>query len=95
MGSVMSLALALSRPSEIRGVVAHSGYLPEHPALNFQWERLEDAASMWRTEPRSRHPDPASASGTRPPTEQGADLDLPNTPRHAGARKASATLPGG
>lgn len=40
MGSVMSLALALSRPSEIRGVVAHSGYLPEHPALDFQWERL-------------------------------------------------------
>jgi len=40
MGSVMSLALALSRPSEIRGVVAHSGYLPEHSALHFQWESL-------------------------------------------------------
>jgi len=40
MGSVMSLALALCRPSEFRGVVAHSGYLPEHSALDFKWERL-------------------------------------------------------
>ena len=40
MGSVMSLARALCRPAEIRGVVAHSGYLPEHSSLNFQWERL-------------------------------------------------------
>lgn len=40
MGSVMSLALALSRPSEIRAVIAHSGYFPEGAALDFHRDRL-------------------------------------------------------
>ena len=40
MGSVMSLGLALSRPTELRGVVAHSGYVPEHFTLSFAWESI-------------------------------------------------------
>ena len=38
MGSVMSLAAALTRPAKIRGIVAHSGYVPEYPSLPFDWE---------------------------------------------------------
>ena len=40
MGTVMSYALALSRPDAIRGVVAHSGYLPEHASSQFKWDQL-------------------------------------------------------
>jgi phospholipase/carboxylesterase len=41
MGSVMSLGFALSRPLEVRGVVAHSGYVPENLPLTFSWEGLD------------------------------------------------------
>ena len=40
MGSVMSLALGLTRPQDFRGVVAHSGYVPEGSGLAFQTEQL-------------------------------------------------------
>ncbi len=40
MGTVMSYALALTRPSLVRGVVANSGYLPEGTHLSFQWTDL-------------------------------------------------------
>lgn len=40
MGTVMSYALALTRPLEIAGVVAHSGYIPEGAGLDFQWDKL-------------------------------------------------------
>ncbi|MBN2338232.1 MAG: alpha/beta fold hydrolase [Acidobacteria bacterium] len=41
MGSVMALALSLTAPGEVRGVVAHSGYVPENTSLQFAWDRME------------------------------------------------------
>lgn len=40
MGAVMSLAIGLTRPEVIRGVVAHSGYIPEETNLQFRWSSL-------------------------------------------------------
>lgn len=40
MGSVMALAAALTVPGAVRGIVAHSGYVPENTSLRFAWERL-------------------------------------------------------
>lgn len=37
MGSIMSLATALTRPELVRAVVAHSGYVPEAEKLNYRW----------------------------------------------------------
>jgi len=42
MGSVMSYALALSRPHAIRAVAAASGYLPEIPGLKYRWKDLTE-----------------------------------------------------
>ncbi len=44
MGTVMSYSLALTRPDRIRGVVAHSGYVPEKSSLQFFWDRLSRTA---------------------------------------------------
>lgn len=41
MGTVMSFALSLTKPEEIAGVVAHSGYVPEQTDLTFAWDRLQ------------------------------------------------------
>lgn len=40
MGTIMSYALSLTRPELFRGVVAHSGYIPEGTHLTFQWKHL-------------------------------------------------------
>jgi phospholipase/carboxylesterase len=40
MGSVMSFAAALTVPGLVRGIVAHSGYIPENANLRFAWDRL-------------------------------------------------------
>jgi phospholipase/carboxylesterase len=40
MGSMMSYSLALTRPHEIKGVIAHSGYIPEDIDLPFMWNAL-------------------------------------------------------
>lgn len=40
MGTVMSYALSLTKPELFRGVVAHSGYVPEGTALTFRWQQL-------------------------------------------------------
>ncbi|MBI5464071.1 MAG: dienelactone hydrolase family protein, partial [Ignavibacteriales bacterium] len=40
MGSMMSLSLALSQPNEIRGVVAHSGFIPEEPPVAYRWNEI-------------------------------------------------------
>ncbi len=40
MGTVMSYALALTKPQRIKGIVAHSGYVPENTNLQFQWDNL-------------------------------------------------------
>jgi len=42
MGSIMSLALSLTKPELVRGVVAHSGYIPEKVSLEFAWDRLQN-----------------------------------------------------
>jgi phospholipase/carboxylesterase len=42
MGSIMSLALSLTKPELVRGVVAHSGYIPENTPLRFAWDRLQN-----------------------------------------------------
>ena len=44
MGAVMSLALGLTRPQEIRGVVAHSGYIPETAGLSLQTGHMDHTA---------------------------------------------------
>ena len=41
MGSIMSFALSLTKPGLVRGIVAHSGYVPENTSLKFAWDRLE------------------------------------------------------
>jgi len=46
MGAVMSCAIALTRPELIRGVVAHSGYIPEETSLRFRWNDLADTAFL-------------------------------------------------
>jgi phospholipase/carboxylesterase len=40
MGTVMSYALALTKPDDIAGVVAHSGYIPEGTHLTFAWDKI-------------------------------------------------------
>jgi phospholipase/carboxylesterase len=42
MGTVMSYALALTRPRLFRGVMANSGYVPEDTHLAFLWHELDD-----------------------------------------------------
>jgi len=40
MGTVMSYALALTRPTLFRGIVANSGYIPENTHLTFLWDQV-------------------------------------------------------
>ena len=40
MGSIMSFAVALTQPNAVRGIVAHSGYIPESVPLQFAWTQL-------------------------------------------------------
>jgi len=40
MGTVMSLAMALSQPALFRGVIANSGYLAETTHLQYRWKEL-------------------------------------------------------
>ena len=44
MGAVMAYALSLTKPGRIKGVVAHSGYIPEDTSLQFQWGGLQDTS---------------------------------------------------
>lgn len=44
MGTVMSYSLALTKPERIKGVIAHSGYVPENTSLQFQWEELRNTS---------------------------------------------------
>jgi phospholipase/carboxylesterase len=46
MGTVMSYALSLTRPSLFRGVIANSGYIPEGTHLAFQWNALK-GVNFW------------------------------------------------
>jgi phospholipase/carboxylesterase len=44
MGTVMSYSLALTKPERIKGVVAHSGYVPENTTLRFEWDELRETS---------------------------------------------------
>jgi len=46
MGSMMSYALALTKPTEIKGVVAHSGYIPEETELHYSWNNLRNSSFL-------------------------------------------------
>lgn len=41
MGSIMSFAVSLTKPKSVRGIVAHSGYIPENTSLQFAWDQLQ------------------------------------------------------
>jgi phospholipase/carboxylesterase len=41
MGAMMSLAVSLSNPDRFKGVVAHSGLLPQDNKLKYRWNDLE------------------------------------------------------
>jgi phospholipase/carboxylesterase len=41
MGSIMSFAVSLTKPELVRGIVAHSGYIPENTSLQFAWDQLQ------------------------------------------------------
>jgi phospholipase/carboxylesterase len=40
MGAMMSLAISLSSPKLFKGIVAHSGLLPQHKRLSYRWDDL-------------------------------------------------------
>ncbi|MBS4027078.1 MAG: dienelactone hydrolase family protein [Ignavibacteriales bacterium] len=42
MGTVMAYSLALTRPNEIAGVIANSGYIAEGTHLNYEWEKISN-----------------------------------------------------
>jgi phospholipase/carboxylesterase len=42
MGAMMSLAVSLTSPQRFKGIVAHSGLLPQHELLSYRWGDLGD-----------------------------------------------------
>ena len=44
MGAVMAYALAMTRPERFHGVIAHSGYMPEHFSAQFLWHELSQTS---------------------------------------------------
>jgi phospholipase/carboxylesterase len=46
MGTIMSYALALTHPAKFAGVIAQSGFVRDHPALEFRWKHLEGCPFM-------------------------------------------------
>jgi phospholipase/carboxylesterase len=40
MGAMMSLTVSLSHPNRFTCVIAHSGFLPQHKLLLYQWDNL-------------------------------------------------------
>lgn len=44
MGAVMSYAISLTKPEEVTGVIAHSGYVPEHSSLTFVLDKLNTSS---------------------------------------------------
>jgi phospholipase/carboxylesterase len=46
MGSVIALALSLTKPELIRGVIAHSGYIREDTKFEFAWECLQSLSAF-------------------------------------------------
>jgi Predicted esterase len=44
MGTIMSYAMSLSHPEKFAGVIAQSGFVRDHPELDFTWDRLNHCA---------------------------------------------------
>ncbi len=44
MGTIMAFALSLTYPEKFAGVVAQSGFVRDHPELEFKWNALSDCA---------------------------------------------------
>ncbi len=44
MGTIMSYALSLTHPEKFAGVVAQSGFIRDHPDLDFQWNALSNCS---------------------------------------------------
>jgi len=44
MGAVMSYAMSLTKPEEIAGIVAHSGYIPEQISPRFALDKLQNSS---------------------------------------------------
>ncbi len=44
MGTIMSYALSLANPEKFAGVVAQSGFIRDHPDLEFKWHALGNCA---------------------------------------------------
>jgi phospholipase/carboxylesterase len=42
MGAIMSLTISLSNPKLFKGIVAHSGMLPQDEQLSYQWNDLSN-----------------------------------------------------
>jgi phospholipase/carboxylesterase len=42
LGAMMSLAVSLSNPDRFKGVVAHSGLLPQNDKLKYRWNELDE-----------------------------------------------------
>jgi len=42
MGTIMSYALSLTHPEKFAGVVAQSGFIRDHPDLEFKWDALSE-----------------------------------------------------
>ena len=42
MGTIMSYALSLTHPEKFAGVVAQSGFISDHPELEFKWKSLSN-----------------------------------------------------
>jgi phospholipase/carboxylesterase len=40
MGAMMSLVISLSNPERFKGIIAHSGMLPQDKQLSYQWNNL-------------------------------------------------------
>lgn len=42
MGAAMSLIVSLTNPRRFKGIIAHSGLLPQHERLLYQWNDLDN-----------------------------------------------------
>jgi phospholipase/carboxylesterase len=44
MGAIMSLTVSLSHPDRFKGVVSHSGMLPQHERVSYRWNDLSNTS---------------------------------------------------
>jgi phospholipase/carboxylesterase len=44
MGTIMAYAMSLTHPEKFAGVVAQSGFVRDHPELEFKWRALQNCA---------------------------------------------------